>query len=168
MAKAIALSAGHAKNVQGAIGIINEVEEARRVLDRVCQLLGASGVTVYKFKDDTSRTKQENLKTIVAWHDSKKRDLDVSIHFNAGGGTGTEVLYKTQEKLAERVSNSISLAGLKNRGAKERLDLHFLNTTDEPAILIEVCFVDSQADVSIYKKNFEKICKAIADSLRSI
>jgi hypothetical protein len=40
--------------------------------------------------------------------------------------------------------------------------LYFLNETTMPAILIEVCFVDSEADAEIYRREFAHICKAIA------
>jgi len=53
--------------------------------------------------------------------------------------------------------------GLINRGAHKRSDLYFLNGTNEPAILIEVCFVDAAADVEAYQQNFEEICRAIAN-----
>jgi hypothetical protein len=80
------------------------------------------------------------------------------------GGRGTEVLYLTQNTIAESVAMAISEAGgLINRGAHKRSDLYFLNGTDEPAILIEVCFVDAAADVEAYQQNFEEICKAIAN-----
>ena len=46
-----------------------------------------------------------------------------------------------------------------------RNDLAFLNGTNKPAILIEVCFVSSTVDVAIYKRDFEKICQAIAECL---
>jgi hypothetical protein len=49
-----------------------------------------------------------------------------------------------------------------NRGAHKRSDLFFLNGTEEPAILIEVCFVDAAADVEAYQQSFEAICEAIA------
>ena len=34
-----------------------------------------------------------------------------------------------------------------------------------PSILIEVCFVDSSADASLYKETFEEVCEAIATVL---
>jgi hypothetical protein len=72
------------------------------------------------------------------------------------------VFYLTQKDLAARVSEAIASAGLLiNRGAKKSTNLAFLNGTDMPAILIEVCFVDSEADVATYQSNFEAICKAI-------
>ena len=55
--------------------------------------------------------------------------------------------------------------GLLNRGAKKRTDLSFLNRTAKPAVLLEVCFVDSRADVDLYKRRFEPICRAIAESV---
>jgi hypothetical protein len=117
-----------------------------------------------------STTQQANLNWIVNHHNAETRELDVSIHFNAyvptDGGRGVEVLYVTQDDLAARVSAAIaSVSGLINRGAHYRSDLFFLNGTDEPAILIEVCFVDAAADVEQYQTHFEPICAAIAEIL---
>ena len=69
-----------------------------------------------------------------------------------------------QGKLAEAVSNAIATAGeFIDRGAKKRTDLHFLNDCAMPAILLEVCFVDSEADCDLYRTNFKEICMTIAD-----
>ena len=60
---------------------------------------------------------------------------------------GCEVLYvsSTGMEIADEVVDQICEAsGLINRGPKKRTDLAFLNNTEEPAILIETCFVDSQ------------------------
>ena len=43
--------------------------------------------------------------------------------------------------------------------------MYFLNNTEMPAILLEVCFVDSEADAGIYRSNFIKICDAISNVL---
>ena len=40
-----------------------------------------------------------------------------------------------------------------------------MRNTIKPAILIEVCFCDSKADVDLYHKNFEAICAAIVKAL---
>jgi N-acetylmuramoyl-L-alanine amidase len=166
----IVISAGHAKAVPGAIGYLNEYEENVRVTKRVSELLGELGVKVETFVDTVSTTQNDNLKRIVGFHNSEDRDLDVSIHFNSYETTnspmGTECLYLTQDALAQRVATEISLAsGLKNRGPKKRTDLYFLNKTKEPAILIEVCFVDSRPDSEIYDSQFEEICSAIAQTI---
>jgi N-acetylmuramoyl-L-alanine amidase len=128
------------------------------------------GVEVVEFHDNLSTSQNENLNTIVNYHNSQKRDLDISVHFNAyqptEGPRGTECLYLTQHDLAARVSKGVAEAGLlTDRGAKKRTDLFFLNNTAEPAILIEVCFVDSEADVDCYHTHFDEICDAIALSV---
>ncbi|MBA9027502.1 N-acetylmuramoyl-L-alanine amidase [Peribacillus huizhouensis] len=163
----VVISSGHSLYVRGACGIIDEVVEARRVASKVAELLGAT-----EYHDNTSRTQTANINGIVAFHNKQARDLDVSVHFNAASATdaarGVEVLYYSDgtKALAAKVSAAIAKAGgLKDRGAKKRTDLGFLKRTNKPAILIEVCFVDSKADVTAYKNNFEAICEAIAESI---
>jgi N-acetylmuramoyl-L-alanine amidase len=159
--------------VRGASGILDEVDEARRVVERVAEYLRTGGVTVYTFHDNTSTSQNQNLSTIVNWHNSKNRGLDVSVHFNAYEQTsapmGTECLYVTQQQLASQVAGAISVAGgFINRGPKKRTDLAFLNGTDEPAILIETCFVDSSADAHLYQSHFDAVCHAIAETIGGI
>jgi N-acetylmuramoyl-L-alanine amidase len=164
----IVISSGHGKYVRGASGLIDEVDEARKVVAEVAQFLKLNGHEVVEFHDDTSTTQSENLNTIVDFHNSQSRNIDVSVHFNAyvptDGGRGTECLYLTQDIIAKEVAMAISEAGgLIDRGAHKRSDLYFLNGTEEPSILIEVCFVDAAADVEAYQQNFEEICRAIAN-----
>ena len=81
---------------------------------------------------------------------------------------GCEVLYvsSTGMEIADVVVDRIcDVSGLINRGPKKRTDLAFLNGTEEPAILIETCFVDSRADCDIYEQNYDVICSAIADAI---
>lgn len=164
------ISSGHALKVRGASGYIDEVSEARKVVNKVTDNLNSLGNKVTKFHDDTSRTQSQNINTIVSFHNSHQRDLDVSVHFNAGTKEigGAEVLYATDKNkdIAEKVSKAISDSlGIRDRGAKKRTDLGFLNKTNENAILLEICFVDTKSNVDAYKKNFDKMCEAIAESL---
>ena len=165
----IVISSGHGKKVRGASGLIDEVDEARLVVEQLAAELRARNVTVSTFADDTSTSQNQNLHTIVDYHNAQSRDLDVSVHFNAYVETpkpmGTEVLYLTQSTLAGQVSSAIASRGFINRGPKKRTDLYFLNHTEMPAILLEICFVDSVADVDIYSAQFEEICTAIAEVL---
>ena len=166
----IALSSGHGLKIRGASGYLDEVDEARRVVERTAEYLRAAGVEVVTFHDDVSDDQNENLNRIVSWHNSQERDYDTSIHFNAYETTskpmGTECLYVSQGDLADEVSAAIAFAGgFLDRGPKKRTDLFFLNNTDEPAILVEICFVDSKADADLYDENFEEICEALADAI---
>jgi N-acetylmuramoyl-L-alanine amidase len=166
----IAISSGHGLKIRGASGVLDEVDEARRVVETVADLLLKSGVGVQTFHDDISTTQQENLETIVTFHNSVERDLDVSVHFNAYEDTskpmGVECLYVTQSELADDISSNIAEAsGLFDRGPKYRSDLYFLNNCEKPAVLIETCFVDSSADADLYNAHFDAICKAIAETI---
>src|SRR4029077_3769158 len=102
-------------------------------------------------------TQNENLNRLTDWHNSQTRDLDISGHFNAyeqvSKPMGTEVLYVTQKKLAAKMSAAIADCGFIDRGAKYRDDLFILNNTEAPCILLEVCFVDSEADASLYRSH---------------
>jgi N-acetylmuramoyl-L-alanine amidase len=169
----IALSSGHGKYIRGARGSpvppqLDEVDEARRVVARVAEMLKKTNVGIVTFNDDTSHSQNENLNTIVAWHNKQTRDYDVSCHFNAFDHTahGTEVLYVSQQSLAKKVCDAIvGAGGFTNRGAKYNGNLAFLNGTNKPAILLEVCFCDNTADSNKYNDKFDAICEAIAESI---
>ena len=166
----IVISSGHGLYVRGASGILDEVDEARRVVERLAEELRQRGVEVETFHDDTSHSQSVNLNTIVAAHNgAEPHDLDVSVHFNAYEQVekpmGTEVLYVTQSALAGQLSAAIASCGFINRGAKKRTDLAFLNGTKMPSVLLEICFVDSSADAELYGEQFTEICDALANVL---
>ncbi len=170
MTKSIVISSGHGKYIRGASGYLDEVNEARRVVDRVAELLRAGGVTVKTFHDDQSHSQDENLNRIVNYHNGQQRELDVSVHFNAyqttSSPTGTECLFLTQEALADDVAEAIAKAGgLIDRGPKYRDNLYFLKNTSKPSVMVETVFVDSRADADIYNTKFEAICHALAEAL---
>jgi hypothetical protein len=170
----VAISSGHAKYVRGASGDpvppqLEEVDEARKVVEHVCDFLATAEVECEAFHDDVSTTQSENLDRIVNWHNSQEEhELDVSVHFNAydGNAHGTEVLYVTQEGLARAICDAICDAGgFTNRGPKYRSDLAFLNGTNAPAVLIETCFCDHTGDSNLYREHFDDICRAIAGTI---
>jgi N-acetylmuramoyl-L-alanine amidase len=168
----IVISSGHGFYVRGASGIIDEVDEARRVTEQLAGELRARGVEVITYHDDVSKSQNENLDRIVDFHNSKTRDLDLSVHFNAFEQTssprGCEVWYSSQKTLAAKISKAISLSGFIDRGAKQTSSLAFLNGTEMPACLLEICFVDSTADCDIYHSSFAKICADIADLAQAL
>jgi N-acetylmuramoyl-L-alanine amidase len=168
----VVISSGHGAHVSGAVGYIDEHEEAVRVVERAAQFMREAGVELTTYEDTVSTTQNENLNRIVDFHNSHARELDISIHFNAYETTskpmGTECLYVTQEELADDVSAAIASCGFVNRGPKYRSDLFFLNNTSEPAILVEVCFVDSQTDVALYQTGFDAVCRALAETIAGV
>ena len=161
----ICVVAGHTMKGKGtgASKYINESTENRVVSKYVVDYLKKDGheVDYYEVNEAT-----DYLSKQVKFANAKSYDLVVQIHFNAGGGTGTETLYKTSsgKKYAERVTNSLGKL-YKQRGVKVRNDLYWLNQTKSPAILVEVCFVDSTTDTNIYNANKEYTGKLIAEGI---
>lgn len=161
----ICVVAGHTTSGKGtgAVGYINESAENRVVGKKVVEYLKQAGhEAVYG-----EINKSDNyLAEQVAIANKAKYDLVVQIHFNAGGGTGTETLYTSTngKKYAERVTKSLGKM-YKQRGAKQRTDLYWLNKTNTPAILVETCFVDSKVDTDKYLANKDYTAKLIAEGI---
>jgi len=178
----IVISSGHGKFVAGTRGLIDEVIEARLVTDRVTEIVRGAGGNITAFHENTARTQADNINAIVKFHNSRQRDLDVSIHFNSTSAgvieekaIGVEVLHHVNNQntriLAGQVARAISDAsGLllrhqRDSGAVARNNLGFLNNTTAPAVLIEVCFVVSRIDVRQYQQFFNEICHGIASAI---
>ena len=177
----INVSAGHnpdGKVACGAVGLLKESTEARRVTNEVVRLLKEQGHTVYNCTCDNGTSQGDVLKKIVAKCNQHSVDLDVSIHFNAGASaqkkngqtTGTEVLvYNDSSRAmaaAQRVAKQIAALGFKNRGIKIRDALYFLRNTKSPAMLIECCFVDDGDDAALY--DYKKMAVAIVQGITGV
>ena len=157
---------GHNKKVPGASEYLDEVAEDRKVKNAVIQHLKAAGHTAYDCTDDAGTTQSKNLANIVAKCNAHTVTLDISIHLNAGGGTGCEVYYTSDKgkPYAKKVSAAVAKAlGIKDRGAKESDSLYVLNHTKSPAILVECCFVDNKTDQKAW--NVDKCAKAIVEAV---
>lgn len=159
---------GHNSIVPGAGKYLNEVAEDRKVKDAVITMLRGAGHTVYDCTDDAGRTQGQNLANIVAKCNAHNVDLDISIHLNAGGGTGVEVYYYSGDSVgaakAAAVSAAISGAlGIRDRGAKPTTGLYVLSNTSATAILVECCFVDNTTDKNAW--NVDKCATAIAEAV---
>lgn len=98
-------------------------------------------------------------------------DLHIEIHFNAFKGEsiakGCEVIkYSKPSKECDRILNKLKNLGFKNRGIKYNNQLYVLKYTKMNSIIIEVCFIDSQTDMSIYNKHGARnVAKAIVEGI---
>lgn len=170
----INVHAGHnpaGKVACGAVGLINESTEARRVKDEVISKLRQLGHTVYDCTVDNGTGQVDVLKKIIAKCNANAVDLDVSIHFNSGAGdkggngktTGVECYVysatSTAKAFAEKICQAISNLRFKNRGVKISQKLYVLKKSKAPALLLECCFVDDKDDVQLY--SYEKMADAI-------
>lgn len=166
------ISRGHSDKCVGAEDILSEIKEAEKVLNAISSAFKNAGHSVRTLIDRTSTTQNANLSKIVNWHNSEPADVEISVHLNAGKGTGVEVWYFTGDekgrKLATEVSTKMAKTlGLPNRGAKATKDLRFLNSTKGTAILLEICFVDRKEDAAAIHKAgmYNKIGTAVLEGV---
>ena len=165
----ICIVAGHTTTGKGtgAVGYINESDENRILGKKVTEYIKKAGHNCDYYEINKSDT---YLKDQTNFANKKVYDAVIQIHFNANKNTlspmGTETLYKSSKgkAIAERVTNKLGLL-YKQRGVKLRTDLHWLNATKYPAILIETCFVDSKADTDKYISNKDATAKLIAEGI---
>lgn len=159
----IGINAGHTKlgKGTGASKYLNESVENRKIAYELMKQLADTKHEVVPIVVDKSTN---NLKEVVDYANKQKCDLFISIHLNAGGGTGSEVYTWKGEKVkqATNILNNLVQLGFKNRGIKNGSQFYVVKNTTMTAILVEVCFVDNSSDTQLYKKvGVEKIAAAI-------
>ncbi len=158
----------------GAVGLISESTEARKVKDKAVSYLRKMGHTVYDCTCSDGENQRDVLEKIVGKCNAREVDIDVSVHFNAGGKgaadgetTGTEVLVASQDAAsapyARKILEKIAGIGFRGRGVKERPGLYYLKHAKSPALLVECCFVDDPDDVAAYDAG--RMAAAIAEGI---
>ena len=149
----IAIAGGHSANARGASGFIDEYDCDRAFVAHLVPAFEGQGWGVTDCSNDAGTVNGELAEECRAANESGA-DLFIAVHFNSGGGTGTEVWYhegSSAESYAESVSAELASAlGLRNRGPKATMGLYVLNRTTMPAILVEVCFVDTEQDADAW------------------
>lgn len=175
--KIITIDAGHGLNTAGKqtasnLGTVYKEwtlndKVVRKIMDA---LANYNGVEVHRIDDPTGKT-DIALKTRVSKSNSLKADIHISIHHNAGGGTGTEVYWHTKgtaedKKLAGIVAPKLaSKTGLRNRGVKTAS--FAVLTCRATAILCEGGFMDTANDyaVIISDKGQQAYADAVVEGL---
>lgn len=167
MGKVFGIDEGHGLDGypnSGAVGKMSESVQTRRLGKRVKEIIKAHGHVIVDCTIDKPASNDASLKERVRLANAQRLDLFVSLHFNAGGGTGTEVLtYKSQAAPeAVNIIKNMETIGFKNRGIKDGSGLYVIKNTRCKAILVETCFVDTDKDVALYEQKFEQVANAIA------
>lgn len=154
----ITIHAGHApagKQGCGAVGLLDESRENRRVLQYLKHYLDGAGIEYEDITCEEGGTPASIINKLVTRAQSvRSAALHVSIHLDSWKeqtAHGASVLYypgSVNGWTAGRdvLNEMCSLTGTSNRGLIERSDLGFLRRTSAAAILIECCFVTSPED----------------------
>jgi len=185
----IALDAGHGGTDPGAVNRTTGLQEktvALNVVNQLGKILSNHNIEIIYTRPTDSTTTIDNR-----WRaaNSANADYFISIHTNAGGGTGVETLIPTASpqnlsrdlaltrKFAEHMSANLTVPlGLpirRERGVMLESQtghkvIGVLRNTKMPAILIELGFIDSPAtakDLDILTNQQGKIAQILADAL---
>lgn len=159
----IFIDAGHGGKDPGAVGNnLYEKDITLSVSLKLKALLEKHGIeTKLSRSIDTYLTINERYQLANAWG----ADYFISIHCNAGGGTGAETLYyKADSKAYAQTLQSafIDAMGLRDRGIKYRDNIGVIRWAKMPAALIELAFIDTAADAIILKEKQDEMAQAIA------
>lgn len=168
MAYKIVLDSGHGGEDPGAVNQgRKEKDDTLRLALEVGRLLEKGGQdVVYTRTTDIYQTPFE--KAQIA--NREEADYFISLHRNSSPqlnqyqGVETLVYDKSGIKLdmAEAINGALENIGFRNLGVKERPGLVVLRRTKMPALLVEVGFINSDADNQLFDEKFQEIAKAIA------
>lgn len=160
MSKRIFLNAGHGGKDVGATGHgLREKDLNLTLVKLIEKKLNEQyeGFVIKRYRSgDEFRSLADITQTANKWN----ADLFVSIHINAGGGSGFES-FIYNGRVPERTSNyhaiihgaiiqNIHKYKVADRG-KKRANFHVLRETKMPAILTETLFIDSKKDSELLK-----------------
>lgn len=136
----------------------------------VGRILEANGVDVYYTREndvfETPLQKAQEANQTGA-------DYFVSIHRNSSPVpnqyTGIETLvynrYGEAARLAYNINEQLEQVGFENQGVNERTNLAVLRRTQMPAVLVEVGFINTEADNALLDARFDDVAQAIADGI---
>ena len=170
MAKVV-MDAGHGGSDPGAVSDGRKEKDDNLALAlAVGSILAENGVdVVYTRTDDTYETPFQKAQK----GNQEGADLFISIHRNSSPEkdqySGVETLLYDEsgikKELAENINRELAKEGFQNLGIRERPGLVVLRRTRMPAALIEVGFINTQADNELLDQNFDGVVRALADGI---
>ncbi len=150
----------------GAVGYLNEQNCALDIANRVVSKLQSIGHQAWNVRPSSASSVTNSLQKRC--DGAVNADYLVSIHLNAGGGKGSEIfaMSSSGNALASKVLNKLTVLGFVDRGVKDGSGLYVIRHSIPTAVLIEICFVDSQGDTDLYNTlGADIIATAIAQGL---
>lgn len=167
------LDAGHGGSDSGAVynGRLEKNDNLRITL-AVGERLARSGERVLYTRTDDSTVDLTYRSTMA---NSAGATYFVSFHRNSAPtvGRGVEVYYytglsaqSTAARMAAPVQDALVACGFHNRGVKQA-NFSVLRRTSMPAILVELAFINNEAENAKFDSEFDRIADAIASALLS-
>lgn len=175
----IVIDAGHGGSDYGASGNgINEKDYTLLISTYMKERFDELGIPsqLTRTKDETL-TPSERVSRILSYGNNPDT-LVISNHLNAGGGSGSEVIYalRSNSTLANNILKGLGETGMPIRKIYQRRlpsdpnkDYYFIhrNTGLTEPLIIEYGFIDNKNDADMIKKNYkryaERVVKEIAN-----
>jgi len=164
----IVLDAGHGGENPGATYQgRQEKDDALRLVMAVGKILERNGQDVYYTR---TTDVYESPAQKAAEANQTGADYFVSIHRNSSPYpnqyTGIESLvynkYGSAARMAKNINAELEKVGFANQGIQERPNLAVLRRTRMPAVLVEVGFINTDADNTLFDSRFDEVANAIA------
>ena len=164
----VVIDPGHGGRDPGAVyGERQEKADALALALAVGEVLERNGVdVVYTRTTDVYNSPYE--KAVIANH--ADADYVLSIHRNSsetpGVGSGVQTLVYEEEgtsaEMARNINRELGELGFRELGVVERPNLVILRRTKNPAVLVEVGFVNNEEDNALFDAQFDAVAEAIA------
>lgn len=171
MAYRVMVDAGHGGYDNGAVyNGRREKDDTLRLALAVGQILAQNGIDVeYTRTEDIYQNPNEKARIA----NESGVDFFVSLHRNSSPYpntySGVETLvYNTgdiKEEFAENINEELEEVGFNNLGVNVRTNLAVLRRTQMPAVLVEVGFINTDADNALFDSRFYEIANAIAQGI---
>lgn len=158
--KRFAVLIGHNSESQGAFSDGMHVSEwvyNKRVYAKMAALQGEYGLEIRQFFRHRSSSYSQEIADAYSAIDAWSPEVIVELHFNAGGGHGSEMLYWHTSANGRALASAVQMAvvealGRPSRGLKPRKDGErestSLTASIHPTILTEPFFDDSEGDTA--------------------
>ena len=167
----VVIDAGHGGANPGAVyNGRQEKDDALALALAVGRILEQNGVEVYYTRTtDIYESPAEKAEE----GNAVNGDYFVSIHRNSSPYpnqyTGIETLvynrYGEAARLAENINTRLAQVGYENQEVNVRDDLVVLKQTKMPSVLVEVGFINTDADNRLLDERFNETARAIADGI---
>ncbi len=167
----VVLDAGHGgSNLGATYNGRQEKDDTLALALAIGQILEANGIDVY-YTRTTDIYEAPQRKAMEG--NAVNADYFVSLHRNSSPYpnqyTGVETLvynrYGEAARLAGNINARLEDVGFANQGVNERTNLVVLNQTEMPAVLVEVGFINTDADNRLLDQRFQEVAQAIADGI---
>ncbi|OKL36982.1 N-acetylmuramoyl-L-alanine amidase [Domibacillus mangrovi] len=169
----VVIDFGHGLPDPGAVKYGQEYQYAATIGREIAKRLPKGVKVVFTRTTDKALNsdKSRDLTARCAVSNKTGAKLFISIHLNAGGGTGYETLVYSPNKEANIVHAEIKKVldeyKVKDRGIKKRPDLAVLRGTKATALLLEMAFIDNKEDMNLINNQMylNALCQATADGI---